>query len=225
MRDSKLDGLSFLTALYVVMHHCLDRYFVDSIWTLPLRLGQIAVLGFFVLSGYFMHLSLERKSCLGFFKLIKNRFLRIYLVYIAAIFLPVFFVFLFNTWGSLSVPFSAKAILGNLSFFQDLGRYPNVHFTTLYNAPLWSLSYEMFFYTSHFLLIRFRKFRVFEVLILFSFVSFLIYPNKLSMNGVYFIFYYICILLARDKGPQVYLAGLLMPVIGSALVWRQGGGY
>ena len=223
MRNSRLDGLRFLTALYVVIHHCLDKYVVDSVWTLPLRLGQIAVLVFFVLSGYFMHLSLEKKRNLRFLKYIRKRLLRIYPIYITAIFLPVLLALVFNTWDLLSVPFSIKTILGNLLFFQDLGRYPNVQFTTWYNAPLWSLSYEMFFYIAHFGLMRFQNYRFFEVLIIGSLISFLIYPNKLAMNGIYFIFYYIGILLARNNSYQVYLAGLFLPVIGFALMWRLGG--
>lgn len=223
MRNKNLDGLRFLTAFYVVLHHCLDMYLPDVTWTMPLRLGQVAVLIFFVLSGYFMHFSVKKKSHLGFVNFIKHRLLRLYPIYIVAILLPLILVMSFNTWSSLSVPLSAKNILGNIFFLQDLGRYPNVIFTTWYNAPLWSLSYEMYFYIAHFMLSKLRNKNIYEIFIIISFLAYMIYPNKLAINGIYFIYYYIGILLATNEIKRAKLITGILPIIGALMIIKISG--
>jgi peptidoglycan/LPS O-acetylase OafA/YrhL len=146
-RDLALEGLRGLCALSVFYGHatspipCLDPvYSPPEVWWW-LDMGSVAVLIFFVLSGYVIGLTVttpfggeEARGYLG------RRLLRLVPVNAAAVLIA---------WA-LAPRNHAGTILGNLAFLENYNPYffgwrvdviPN-------NPSLWSLNFEMFYYVA-----------------------------------------------------------------------------
>lgn len=134
-RFERLQSLRFLLAALVVIHHGfnfahIQRGWPDAAWPFD-RFGQIGVIGFFVLSGYVVTMTLFNSTPGNF---LLRRALRIYPAFWASIALVVAMKILF--WGSF--PFAAYqwSVLALL----PLGKL---------GSPIsveWSLIYEVFYY-------------------------------------------------------------------------------
>jgi peptidoglycan/LPS O-acetylase OafA/YrhL len=78
---------------------------------------------------------------------------------------------------------------------QDLGRYPGVFVRTFFNSPLWSISYEWFFYLLYLPLLKIKpNYSIFIkglILSLFGILTFYFVNNKISMTVLYFIIWII----------------------------------
>ncbi|MCR6638050.1 MAG: acyltransferase [Sporocytophaga sp.] len=166
--ERTLEGLRGLAALFVILYHVivLDRFPLDpafkpsGIWGYSAP-GHSSVLVFFMLSG--LVIGISTKDQLKGPKIstyVKKRFIRIYPIYLFAILLSIFFVSKID-WEQvryhlffLHVPF--KAVFNN-------------------NGSLWSLNYEIFYYT---LFIGFSYFKIeakwiISLLVFFISLSFL----------------------------------------------------
>lgn len=142
---ASLDCLRGFAALYIFLHHYVRqalREYPDLISVF--RLGQAAVMIFFILSGFVIHYS-TRPGVHGFAfgTYLLKRVRRIYPPYLIAIGV---------TWlaalvsGSASRAGSDWQLVGNLFMLQGEGG-PGTWFEPyLGNYPLWSLSYEFWFY-------------------------------------------------------------------------------
>lgn len=154
----KLEALRGLAALYVVFHHTVSNKFTiaDVNVGVILRFGQEAVILFFLLSGFVISYSYQRTSKKDFAAYFARRSVRIYV--------PLLFAFLASY---LSLSYNAGAwvnpqfgqLLANLAMLQD---WPEARPTVIAaqymdNGPLWSLSYEWWFYMLFFPLIRYVK--------------------------------------------------------------------
>lgn len=198
----KLDSLRGLASLYVVLHNLVYGLYglniISERWKLLFFAGQEAVMLFFLLSGFVIYLSTHQKN-LDFRSFFVRRFRRIYFPFVLSILLSIL-IFYFN--GNLSEKFSARELIGNLLLLQDFGRVkPGNWFSPfLGNLPLWSLSYEWWFYMLFYPLYKFlpESKRIY-IILAFSGACYLIftaYPNHLCLVGSYLIVWWCGVELA-----------------------------
>ncbi len=136
----QLDSLRGLAAIAVLFFHYLYHFHNIQPERAPqltfLQGGHYGVELFFILSGFVITLTTEKKSTIGSFA--KARFFRLYPVYWAAV--------LF-TFASLHIlgpmpepPVGVKALLGNFTMFAQFLKVPMI------DGVYWTLQVEMLFY-------------------------------------------------------------------------------
>lgn len=151
VRLHRLEALRGFVALYVVLHHALPHHVLIGglDFGFVLRFGQEAVILFFLLSGFVIHLS-HSLAC--------DRSFRLYLVKrLARIYIPLLFTFVVAyvitavRQGSLPDPQFHNLVM-NILMLQDIGALkPGVLAEPYLGiAPLWSLSYEWWFYIMYY---------------------------------------------------------------------------
>ncbi|MBS0341883.1 MAG: acyltransferase [Proteobacteria bacterium] len=147
----RLEALRGLAALYVVFHHAVlsDQALANSGIGYLFRFGQEAVILFFLLSGFVINYSFKSAEDKSFRSYFLKRSARIYI--------PLLLVMGLG-WaleciraGELVDP-NLRTLVLNLLMLQDVaGLKPNVIVEPyMNNAPLWSLSYEWWFYMLYF---------------------------------------------------------------------------
>lgn len=197
----KLEALRGFAALYVVFHH-MRLYQYSKLGYLTSQ-GQAAVMLFFVLSGFVIFLSVFKYSDGKNFEsrpYLVKRFRRIYPVLIVA--LALAYICNVIAAGHL-LPVEWKSLFGNLLNLQDHAKHPGNWFKPYYNnGPLWSLSYEWWFYllfipVYKFVRPSFQKYAA-VLISLFGFLSYLIFPNQASLILEYFIIWWCGAELARS---------------------------
>lgn len=190
---SKIEALRGFASLYVLLHHF---NLGEGTWLkYLLQQGQVAVIMFFIVSGFVLNLSNRDQIYAGkinFKSYFIKRFKRIYPVLFFAMLISYVAACLAQ---SKFVVFNWKEFLANLFNIQDLARHPGYWFEAFAgNTPLWSLSYEWWFYMLFFPLVRFVKFenqRYFALGIsIFGFVSYTLFPNQISIIFEYFILWW-----------------------------------
>ncbi len=143
----RLEALRGLTALYVVLHHLGPQsWFVGGVNVgILLRFGQEAVLLFFLLSGFVIHFSYSRATDRSFRTYFTRRALRIY-VPLLIVFALSYLVACLEAGARIDP--QPLVLLGNVLMLQDWPwAKPNVVVEPyMDNGPLWSLSYEWWFY-------------------------------------------------------------------------------
>ncbi|MFL6056325.1 MAG: acyltransferase family protein [Actinoallomurus sp.] len=137
-----LDALRGIAALVVAFHHS-SFHFMPEFRRMMLNrfdAGAFGVMVFFLVSGYIIPASLERKGSIGGFWL--SRAFRIYPLWCASVTAVILFSVtgLKPLRGDLTRQEPATAVLGHATMLQDLLAVPN-----MINV-LWTLSYEMSFY-------------------------------------------------------------------------------
>lgn len=190
----KLEALRGFAAFYVVAHHLfasgLELFGID--FSFLFRFGQEAVILFFVLSGFVIYFSFTKSKNKDFLTYFTKRFLRI--------FFPLIIIFIVNYslvlfYKNVIEYGDSRTLICNLLMLQDsLGKKPNVISETfLNNQPLWSLSYEWWFYMIFFLLISKLKnkisFFIYGIGIL-SAVSNLFYPFFINRIFMYLVIWW-----------------------------------
>lgn len=144
MRVEQLTFTRFIAAIAIVVFHFGKNspLFSNDYVAFIFNSANIGVSYFFILSGFVMIIAYRNKT-VSFFNYLKNRFARIYPVYILAILLVVV-----NQSFNL---FKIKDLFLNITMFQSWfsGR------ATTINYPGWSLSVELFFYLSFPFLLNF----------------------------------------------------------------------
>lgn len=206
----KLEALRGLAAIYVVIHHTLPhQLYVGGInFGYLLRFGQEAVILFFLLSGFVIHYSFERSRDQSFGAYFARRFVRIY-VPLIIVFLISYFVLSWSN-GEWQDP-QLRELLGNLLMLQDWGDVkPNVIVGAyLGNGPLWSLSYEWWFYMMFYPIYACASNPqrtdnlVFGVAVLAALV-YVVYPTFLPRLLMYFSIWWAGVTISRQ-----YIAGSL----------------
>ena len=146
MRIEQLTFTRFIAAISIVIYHYGKNTFPFNQSFLPgiFEQANVGVSYFFILSGFVMVIAYSKYSYIHFKDYIKRRLARIYPVYLLAslILLPYLFI------ANHNILFTD--ILLNLSMLQSW--FPSKALS--FNVPAWSLSVEMFFYTSFPLLIN-----------------------------------------------------------------------
>lgn len=138
MRIDQLTFSRFIAAIAVVIYHYgLDCYPFNTMALNPLfKQGNIAVSYFFLLSGFIMVIAYGQFKKVAFTAYIKNRFARIYPVYVLA--LIILFAFKVN--------YNRPSEIGDLflNLFMIQSWFPGKALS--YNYPAWSIAVEFFFY-------------------------------------------------------------------------------
>lgn len=191
----KLDAIRGAACFYILIHNFIYGLYslklVPDFVKLIFAAGQEAVIVFFVLSGFLVRISFCRHPNLSFWDYLIKRFRRIYFPLIISMVLSVIIL----AWnGTLVQKLSGVDIIGNFLLLQDFGSVkPGTWFYPfLGNLPLWSLSYEWWFYIMFYPLIHWvinPTHRIYYIL-LFSAASYGIYvllPNQISLICSYFI--------------------------------------
>jgi peptidoglycan/LPS O-acetylase OafA/YrhL len=150
-----LEALRGFAALHVLLNHVSNSYLhlQHSFWALPLRFGQEGVLIFFLLSGFVICYSHHRAAAGGdgfriyFFK----RGRRIYPIFLLALLLAYGIACLgAQDWA----PVNFRQLFGNIFMLQDHTDRPGVFCLPFAdNQPLWSLSFEWWFYMMFYLVL------------------------------------------------------------------------
>jgi len=147
MKIRKIEALRGFVALYVVVYHYMgNRGLAElpSIIKFPFRFGQEGVIIFFLISGFVIYLSCYKSAHLSFAKYFLKRAVRIYPILIIAFILSILVAL--SSHHSLTVN-DYKSLAGNFFMLQDSDLKPGVIVLPfLRNYPLWSLSYEWWFY-------------------------------------------------------------------------------
>lgn len=207
MKLEKLDALRGFAALYVVVHHAMPRGTMLGHLDVSglFRLGQEAVILFFLLSGFVVNFSHVRGRDKSFQTYIIKRGLRIYV--------PLIAVFLLG-WGVQSLrsgatqPVNLTDLLLNLLMLQDAGSLkPGVIVEPFMgNSPLWSLSYEWWFYMLYFPLQRIqcvqKRNRLVQAAALAAAIVYAISPSFVSRLLMYLSIWWCGVVLS-----DVYLSG------------------
>ncbi|MEM6272046.1 MAG: acyltransferase [Bacteroidota bacterium] len=193
-RLEKLEAIRGLAAFYVFLHHYvhlnpdlafLRRYFV---------FGQLAVLVFFVLSGFVIYYSsLGRRPEMPFRRFFIKRFRRIYPPFLLVLALGYLLKSIVE--GGATDP-RWDELLGNLFMLQDKNSAGSWFYPYLGNSPLWSLSYEWWFYMLFFATMVIGRGRIAVQrgialgLGVAGFISFQVFPNQISLFAGYFILWW-----------------------------------
>ncbi len=137
-RVEALDALRGLAALVVLLFHYTVQFrvFVPEAQAPVIEFphGSYGVHLFFMISGFVILGSLERRNGQGF---IKSRFIRLYPLFWACVLLSFVVLFVFPL-PNTAVTFPQLAV--NLTMLQDYLRFPAI------DGVYWSLSYELGFY-------------------------------------------------------------------------------
>lgn len=197
MHIKQLDGIRGFAAIYVVMYHFIisSQISVNKFIHLLFSFGQEAVMLFFVLSGFVIYLSVYQITKLQFQYYWIRRFRRIYFPFTIAIILSIIIAW----WnGNLEKNFAWDNLVGNFLMLQDYAETkPGTWFNPfLGNLPLWSLSYEWWFYMLFYPIYTSFLFKHPQRLYIICFLStsaYLIYmliPNQIALFLSYFIIWW-----------------------------------
>ena len=198
----KLEALRGFAAIYVVFFHALPQKFY--LWGINLgvlfRFGPESVILFFILSGFVIKFAYEKSRDKSFKTYFIRRFIRLYTPLILIFILGYLIKCLHEgTWAD-----PEWLQLGeNLLMLQDvITQKPNV-ITGVYmgNGPLWSLSYEWWFYMMFFFLVTridSAKLNVWVgILTITAAISYLIYPFFINRLLMYFAIWWIGVKFAN----------------------------
>jgi peptidoglycan/LPS O-acetylase OafA/YrhL len=188
----KLETLRGGAASYVILHHLDQAFpFKYNAFNYFFRFGQEAVILFFIISGFVIIYSTPPK--ISFKQYFIKRFRRIYPLFIAALVLG-YLVECIHFRKFFTPDF--QNLLGNLINFQDFkSGKPGVWISPFAgNLPLWSLSYEWWFYMFFFPIYKFipvgfQKYIVLVISII-GWASYIVFPNQISLFLLYFIIWW-----------------------------------
>jgi peptidoglycan/LPS O-acetylase OafA/YrhL len=193
-RFAKLEAIRGFAAVYVVLHHIFSKglFIGGKDFSIFLRFGQEAVILFFVLSGFVIQYSYCRSEDKSFKTFFLKRFLRIYIP-LTIIFIAHFLLLSISKNGLQSI--DRWTFLGNAFMLQDMSMLkPNVICEPfLGNSPLWSLSYEWWFYMLFFFLVRSLKEKASTVVYIVGAVAALTYlllPNFINRELMYLVIWW-----------------------------------
>ena len=188
-----LNQLRGFFCAYIVLHNIATSLYQSELVSLPIKVafsfGQELLVGFFLISGFLSFFSFKTKYY-SFAKYIYQRFKRIYIPFTVSIIVSLIVAHL---TGNLVKLFTWWDLMGNLLLLQDFGSVkPGTWFYPfLGNLPLWSLSYQWWFYVLAYPIYRLlpeKNIRIYMVF-LFSMISYIIYyfyPNQICLIFTYF---------------------------------------
>lgn len=195
MKIIELEALRSFAAIYVVFHHTFAKFINSEIFISKFFIfGQEAVMMFFLLSGYVIMLNQSKKDY-NFITYFKHRFFRIYTVIIPSLFISYILFSLLNNYWTLNI----NDLILNLMMLQDKGdlKPGTIVNPIFHNEPLWSLSYEWWFYMIffvHFILLKkiknerktFFYTSTSFTLSLIGIITYYIYFNQVSLFMIYY---------------------------------------
>jgi peptidoglycan/LPS O-acetylase OafA/YrhL len=226
---TQLEAVRGFAAAYVVIHHA--HLAPNSGAGRLLYFGQEAVVLFFLLSGFVIQYSVTSRTRSGIDvrTYLLHRFRRIY---------PLLIFALIAAYVSASIEMQRPAevrwqsLLANMAMLQDVpGLKRGVWFEPYRgNSPLWSLSYEWWFYVLFIplgLALARRPMRANVLAVglgVAGFASFQLMPNQISLFAGYFIIWWMGVHLAREYRATARVslrrqAGVLAALALCAILW------
>ncbi len=241
-RLGKLEALRGFVALYVVMHHTLPHHIPVAGFDLGLilRFGQEAVILFFLLSGFVINFSFQMSRDRSWSRYLLKRALRIYTLLVPVLVLSYLCASLAEgRWLNAQLP----QLIGNLLMLQDVESLKPGVLVSPYmgNSPLWSLSYEWWFYILFYpitMWIQSWRARAVSVFVL-SLVATVLYtvwptflPRLLAYFGIWWVGVYLSELYLRGEigrlkawvMPIAAMAGCSALLLVGVLLYRSRGG-
>jgi len=195
MKIIELEALRGFASFYIFLHHTFVKYTGCNEYFAKLFIfGQEVVILFFLLSGYVIGMS-QIKNNYSFKIYFKHRFWRIYSIVIPALVISYFIYSYLNQNWSIDL----QQLVLNLFMFQDKPELkPGVFVSPLFhNEPLWSLSYEWWFYMIffvHFKLLKTIENKTFFYIIssfIISVIGILSYKLIYNQISLFLMYYYI----------------------------------
>lgn len=200
-RLMKLEAIRGFAALYVAVGHTFskDMKFGNIDFSFLFGFGQEAVILFFFLSGFVIQYTFQKSKDKSFKVYFMKRFLRIYI--------PLVLIFGLNYVVQLlqsptAVTFDFLNLGINLLMLQDISALkPNVVGETFMgNSPLWSLSYEWWFYMLFFFAVQ--KFNSKASAVIYSCgivaaLTYLAYPFFVNRIFMYLVIWWVGADMAR----------------------------
>jgi len=219
----KLEALRGFAALYVVFFHALPQEIY--LWGINIgvlfRFGPESVILFFILSGFVIKYTYEKSRIKSFKHYFLRRFIRLYI--------PLFIIFILAYVlkciheGTFANP-ELLTLGGNLLMLQDVvTQKPNVICGVyMANGPLWSLSYEWWFYMLFFFLVtRISSERINKwvgILSIAAAISYLFYPFFINRLLMYFAIWWIGVKFATTYlNHEKYTIRAVLPYAGVLL--------
>jgi peptidoglycan/LPS O-acetylase OafA/YrhL len=225
----ELESLRGFAAAYVFIHHArpAENVGVGSL----LYFGQEAVILFFLLSGFVIYYatSSPNHGPLSIRDYLIHRTRRIY---------PLLIISLMAAYISASiaagtmVPVMWPNLMQNIFMMQDVSALKRGVWADTYygNSPLWSLSYEWWFYLLFIpleLLRPFRaqaKLRAVAILSIVGFCTYQLHPNPISLFASYFIIWWVGVEMAREYRTHAAVTftrqkAVVATLIGCAFLW------
>lgn len=187
-----LDVIRAIAAVYVVVHHVVMHSELPGPATYLFRFGQEAVIVFFLLSGFLIFASEQSRVQSGLRGYYLRRLRRIYPPLLIAMVVSAAVAW----WnGTLGQEFNLAEMVMNLLSLQDVGSLKPGVITEpfLGNSPLWSLSYEVFFYLAFpLVMVARRESRALALtavggVSIAGYASFLLAPNHFSLIASYLL--------------------------------------
>jgi peptidoglycan/LPS O-acetylase OafA/YrhL len=180
MRIEQLTFTRFIAALLIVIFHYGLDIFPFNLNRQMFSGANVGVSYFFVLSGFVMIIAYYKKQRISAFEYLRNRFARIYPLYMLALLL-----FIGYRLVGTNAPILIDEVL--LSSFMIQSWIPGK--ALLLNFPGWSLSVELFFYISFPILFNlfYRKFGLKQLLI--PCILFFVLSQVVFIYGYYSPFY------------------------------------
>jgi len=192
---SKLEAIRGFAAIYVVLHHNFSYELIIAgiNFSFLFRFGQEAVILFFILSGFVIQYSFINSNNKSFFSFFLKRWLRIY-VPLICVFICNFYLLTINNQNLINSDY--KILLGNLLMLQDASFLkPNVICDSfLGNTPLWSLSYEWWFYMIFFLItsnLTKNRSHIVYIIGIIAAISYVFYPFFVNRELMYLVIWWI----------------------------------
>jgi peptidoglycan/LPS O-acetylase OafA/YrhL len=201
-RLHRLDAVRGLVAFYMLLHHYVHDNQELAFFQKFFVFGQASVMVFFILSGFVIYLaSVAQQPEMTLRDYVVRRFRRIYPAFVLVLLIEIM---LDRILPYQAEPFEWSTFLGNLLMLQDK-QHPYLFFKPLLgNRPLWSLTYEWWFYIIFipiwFLLKGRPEHRKYWAsgITFFGFGSFMVLPNQFSLIACYFMMWWSGAELGRE---------------------------
>jgi len=154
-KNLRIEAVRGAAALYVVLHHAAKDFHLGGVHVGALfAFGQEAVIVFFVLSGFTINEAFSKRPNQSFRDYLRRRLTRIYIPLLCT------FVLFYMTRSILAhhlVDPELCSLLANVAMLQDIASLKPGVIATPYldDHPLWSLSYEWWFYMLFYPIVRF----------------------------------------------------------------------
>ena len=221
---TKLESLRGFAAIYVVFYHLFASGLIlfGINFTFLFKFGQEAVLLFFILSGFVITFSFEKAKDKSFKLFFFKRFFRIFIPLII-VYITNYLLVSYDSKKFIDIDF--KNLFQNLLMLQDISvSKPNVICDSfLNNLPLWSLSYEWWFYLLFFIFyVNFKKNisqKVYLICVIAT-ITYLLYPNFINREIMYLSIWWLGGDIARLYSNNVVInfKNLRIPLITLTLI-------
>ena len=221
----KLEAVRGFAAVYIVLSHSLPVPLIigGKDFSILFRFGQEAVILFFLLSGFVIQYAFTLSADKSFKTFFSKRFLRIYI--------PLICVFIANysldaLQSGAFLPINFHSLAGNLLMLQNSSFFLKPYATVdsfLGNTPLWSLSYEWWFYMVFFVIITkiHNRPSVFVYIIgILSAITYVIYPNFINNELMYLVIWWVGADMAKLylQKQDINLHSLFIPLVALSVV-------